>query len=60
MKLVLFVAMMGALTGMLLDTAGALERVPAIEGKSIPVDYEHVGNDLEYVHGSHCIDGRTF
>lgn len=26
----------------------------------IPVDYEHVGYEPEYVHGSHCIDMRTF
>lgn len=27
---------------------------------NIPVDYEHVGYEPEYIHGSHCMDMRTF
>lgn len=31
-----------------------------IERADIPVDFEHTGRDAEYMHGAHCIDGRTF
>lgn len=28
--------------------------------QSAPIDFENVGADVAYIHGKHCIDGRTF
>jgi hypothetical protein len=60
MKSVFFVGLMVCLTSMLIDTARAVERMPSVHREDVPVDFEHVGSDPEYVHGAHCIDGRTF
>ena len=67
LKFALFIGLFCSLTGMLLQAADYVPRETvgmdphdAADFSSIPIDYEHTGSDAEYVHGKHCIDGRSF
>lgn len=55
-KFALFIGLFCSLTGMLLEAASYVPRGTAV----VDTQFQTSGVDAEYVHGTHCIDGRSF